>query len=724
MSVVIIFSMALFVSALLLFSVQPMFAKMVLPLLGGSPSVWTTCMLFFQTGLLAGYAYAHLLTTRLSIRWQAAVHTAVVVVPLALLPFVLPAMASEGHAASSQPTWWLLSVLATTVGLPFFALSATAPLLQRWFSAVRHAFAGDPYFLYAASNAGSLAALLAYPTVVEPLLSLGTQRISWAFGYVLGGSLVLLCAAAAWRATRHSAAADEAPTRSVPISAAQRLRWLFLSFVPSGLMLAVTTFMSSDVAVVPMFWIVPLALYLLTFIIAFGGTAEWLWPLARRAFPLVLLPLLLFALIEGGGLLVLMSLHLLTFTIVALLCHGELARSRPSVAHLTEFYFWISLGGMLGGVLNSVVAPFLFASTAEYPLLLVAACVAMARYEDFVRVLRHPRLLIRPAAAGVIALAALIVGDTLKLEPREVYALLGIAVVLCFSVSREPARFAFGVALLVAAGAFHTNRVWGHVLEADRTFFGIYRVSEDQQRGLVTLFHGTTVHGRQALGPNAPEPLTYYHRQSPIGRVFSTQTERKPLSVGVVGLGVGSLAAYAAAGDQWTFYEIDPVVERIARDNRYFRFLEQCGRACRVTIGDARLSLERSPATHDIIILDAFSSDAIPLHLLTVEAVRVYLSRLRADGFLAFHISNRHVNLRPALARIARDHQLTALSQIDLRAEDDPYGYESSEWMLMARDPSAFAQLSQDQKWTPIVADARPSWTDDFSNIWTVLRWR
>ena len=223
---------------------------------------------------------------------------------------------------------------------------------------------------------------------------------------------------------------------------------------------------------------------------------------------------------------------------------------------------------MLGGVLNSVVAPLLFTSTAEYPLLLVAACVAMARYEDFVRVLRRPRLLFRPAVAAAIALAALIVGDALQLELREIVLLLGIAAVLCFSVSRDPARFAFGVALLMAVGGFHTARVWGHVLEADRTFFGIYRVSEDQQRGLVTLFHGTTVHGRQALGPIAPEPLSYYHRQSPIGRVFSTQAERPPLSVGVVGLGVGSLAAYAAAGDQWTFYEIDPVVERIARERK------------------------------------------------------------------------------------------------------------------------------------------------------------
>ena len=363
-------------------------------------------------------------------------------------------------------------------------------------------------------------------------------------------------------------------------------------------MLAVTTFMSTDVAVVPMFWVVPLALYLLTFIIAFGGPAEWLWPLVRRVFPLVLLPLVLFVLAEGGGLLVLLSLHLLTFMVVALLCHGELARSRPSVAHLTEFYFWISLGGMLGGVLNSLVAPLLFTSTAEYPLLLVAACVAMARYKEFVRLLRRPQLLIRPTAAAVIALAALIVGDALQLEPRAIFPLLGIAAILCFSVSRDAARFAFGVALLMTVGGVHTGRVWGHVLEADRTFFGIYRVSEDQGRGLVTLFHGTTVHGRQALGTIAPEPLTYYHRQSPIGRLFSTQPERSPRSVGVVGLGVGSLAAYAAAGDQWTFYEIDPVVERIARDVRYFRFLEQCGRTCRVTIGDARLSLERSPATH------------------------------------------------------------------------------------------------------------------------------
>jgi hypothetical protein len=724
MSVVFIFSAALFVSALLLFLVQPMFAKMVLPLLGGSPSVWTTCVLFFQAGLLAGYGYAHLITTRLSMRWQAVVHAAVVVVPLTILPFALPASTSERQVASSQPAFWLLSVLATTVGLPFFALSATAPLLQRWFSAVRHAFAGDPYFLYAASNAGSLTALLVYPTLVEPLLTLRAQRTTWAFGYLLGGGLVLSCAVVAWRATRLSTATEEEPTPSEPISAAHRLQWLFLSLVPSGLMLAVTTFMSTDVAVVPMFWVVPLGLYLLTFIIAFGGSAEWLWPVVRRMFPLVLLPLVLFMLVGGGGLLVMLPLHLLTFAVIALLLHGELARSRPAIAHLTEFYFWISLGGVLGGVLNSIVAPLLFTSAAEYPLLLVAACVAMARYEDFVRMLRRPRLLVRPAAAAAIALAVLIVGDALQLDSRQIFALLGIAVVVCFSVSRDPARFASAVALLMAVGGVHTARVWGQVLEADRTFFGIYRVSEDQQRGLVTLFHGTTVHGRQALGSSAPEPLTYYHRQSPIGRVFSTQGERLPLSVGVVGLGVGSLAAYAAGGDQWTFYEIDPAVERIARDHKYFRFLEKCGGACQVTIGDARLSLERSPATHDIIILDAFSSDAIPLHLLTLEAVRVYLSRLRAHGFLAFHISNRHVNLRPALARIARDHSLTALAQTDVRAADNPQGYASSVWMLMAPDPSAFARLPQDQQWTPVVADTRPSWTDDFSNIWTVLRWR
>jgi hypothetical protein len=724
MSVAIIFSASLFVSAFLLFLVQPMFAKMVLPLLGGSPSVWTTCVLFFQTGLLVGYAYAHLITKRLAIRWQATVHAAVVVVPMAILPFALPSTPSEGHLVSSQPSFWLLSVLASTVGLPFFALSATAPLLQRWFSAVRHALAADPYFLYAASNAGSLIALLVYPTLVEPLLSLRTQRIAWAFGYLLVGSLVLLCAVAAWRAAQPSAATEKAPTPTAQISTADRLRWIFLSFVPSGLMLAVTTFMSTDVAVVPMFWVVPLALYLLTFIIAFGGTTGWLWPVGRRVFPLVLLPLVLMMLIDGGGPPILISLHLLTFAIVALLCHGDLARSRPSVTHLTEFYFWISVGGMLGGVLNSVVAPLLFTSTAEYPLLLVAACVAMARHEDFVRVIRRPRLLIRPAATAVIALAALILGDALQLEPSQVLPLLGIAAVLCFSVSRDPARFAFGIALMTVVGGFHTGRAWGHVLETNRTFFGIYRVSEDQQRGLVTLLHGTTVHGRQALGSIVPEPLTYYHRQSPIGRVFSARAERPPLSVGVVGLGVGSLAAYAAPGAQWTFYEIDPVVERIAREREYFRFLERCGRACRVTIGDARLSLERSPASHDIIILDAFSSDAIPLHLLTLEAVRVYLSRLRAGGFLAFHISNRHVNLRPALARIARDHRLTALAQTDLPAKDAPPGSAPSEWVLMAPDPSAFSWLPQDQKWMPVVADERPSWTDDFSNIWTVLRWR
>ena len=717
---VIAFSAALFASALLLFLVQPMFAKMMLPLLGGAPSVWTTCMLFFQAGLLAGYAYAHVVTTRLSIRFQVAVHAAVVAAAVVVLPFTIPVIPQEGYV--SRPTVWLLSALATTVGLPFFALSATAPLLQRWFSAVRHVFASDPYFLYAASNAGSLAALVLYPTLVEPLLSLGMQRRTWAFGYAFAGGLVLTCAAAAWRAIPRQVSTEPATSTSAGTSLVRRLRWLLLSFVPSGLMLAVTTYLTSDVAVVPLFWIVPLALYLLTFIVAFGGAPDTLWLIARRAFPLLLLPLLLFVLIEGGSLLIMnVSLHLLTFTVVALLCHHELALSRPPVAHLTEFYLWIAVGGVLGGMLNGIVAPHVFSTAAEYPLLLVVASAAMAGRDDFARVIARPRLLLRPALAAGIAWLALMIGDALQLDPRLVFPLLGIGALVCFSVSRDPARFAAGVALFVAVSALHTTRALGHLLEGDRTFFGIYRVAEDRQRGFVTLFHGTTVHGRQALGASAPDPLTYYHRESPIGRLLPGLKTR-PASVGVVGLGVGSLAAYALPGDRWTFYEIDPAVERIARDARYFRFLERCSAACRVVIGDARLSLERSSELHDIIVLDAFSSDAIPVHLLTAEAVRVYLSRLRPSGVLAFHISNRHVDLLPPLARVAREHRLAALVQFDVRPDDDARGFQSSEWLLMSPNPSA--SLSETHKWTPILGDGRAAWTDDFSNIWTALRWR
>jgi hypothetical protein len=715
------FIIALFTSALLLFLVQPLFARLVLPLLGGSPAVWTTCMLFFQTMLLAGYAYTHASIRLLGIRRQSAVHAVLVFVPIVLLPFDVTSEAAP--SATSVPIPWLLWMMLKSIGVPFFVLATTAPLLQRWFSVTRHRFSADPYVLYAASNAGSLTALLLYPAVIEPFTSLHTQRLAWAAGYLIAAIAVMTCAVTIRRSA--VAEADARPADTSPVALGTRLQWLLLSFVPSGLMLAVTSHISTDIAAVPLLWIVPLALYLCTFVIVFSGRAARLLRAAQRILPLALLPLVVFLTAHGAApLWVMLLLHLLTFFLLALLCHAALARTRPPAEHLTAFYLWMATGGMLGGLFNTIVAPLTFGGIAEYPILLAAACFALAPAPTFVAAVRQPRILGRPAAAGVMTLAALLLGRRLGLQPIAVLPVLGLAALLVFSVSRQPIAFALGVTMMLTPGWVSADQAWGDTVFRRRTFFGVYRVTADHERRLLSLFHGTTLHGSQAAGTGPPEPLAYYHRGGPIADVFSSRPPRTLRSVGVVGLGVGSLAAYARPGERWTFYEIDPMVERIARDDRFFTFLETCGSGCRVAIGDGRLSLARSPDRHDVLVLDAFSSDAIPVHLLTLEAIGLYVSRLSDAGVLAFHISNRHFDLRPVLARAADRQHLIAVVRAEGGLEANPLGYANSMWVTMARTTGALGSLNADPRWHRLLTDGLPTWTDDFSNVWSVLHWR
>jgi len=713
----------LFTSAFLLFLVQPMFARLVLPLLGGSPSVWTTCMLFFQSGLLAGYAYPHFTTPSLGVRRQALLHAALVLVPLFMLPIELP----PGSRAVDElrPIAWLLRVMLVSVGLPFFVLATTAPLLQRWFAATGHRVARDPYFLYAASNAGSLVALVAYPTVVEPLLPLSSQARLWAFGYLIAAALVLLCVGVLHRTAGANPLTVErvAQDRIEPPTIRRRLEWLALAFVPSSLMLAVTTYISTDVAAVPLLWIVPLTIYLLTFIIAFGGRRDVAMVLAARSLPLLLLPLLLLLIAQGlAPLWFAIPLHLANFAVVSLLCLGRLVQRRPATEHLTEFYLWLAAGGMLGGLFNTIIAPTVFTTIVEYPLVLVGACFLLASASDFRGPLFEPRALLRPAVVGLLTLVVVLAARLLQIEPRAWLLLLGVPALVCFSLSRDARRFAYGVAFLVAAGWMGGTSAWGRVLYTERTFFGVYRISEHDSGRFRTLYHGTTIHGRQATSGTPLEPLTYFHRGSPIADVFPSM-DRSPRSVGVVGLGVGSLAAYARPEDRWTFYEIDPAVERIARDSRFFGYLAACS-ACAVIVGDARVSLETSTAMHDVLVLDAFSSDAIPIHLLTKEALATYALRLAPGGILAFHISNRHVELRPVVARLAREQGWTAAARFDAVTDESRDGHSSSDWVVMAQRPERLAAIQRNRRWVLLSADEAPAWSDDFSNIWTALRWR
>ena len=728
-AIVPLFTATLFISALLLFLVQPMIAKMVLPIFGGAPMVWNACMVFFQLALLAGYGYAHCATRFLGPRSQMIGHALLLLLPVAVLPVVI-----QREAISVAPNYQalgLMILLAGTIGPPFFVLSTSASVLQHWFSRTDHQSASDPYFLYAASNLGSFVALAAYPTIVEPLLSVRDQSRLWTAAYALFVGLVIACAAVTWRQAASGERSVEETRASVAqtIAPKRRARWVALAFIPSSLMLAVTTYLSTDVAAVPLFWVLPLGLYLATFIAAFSSNGERTRRLGARFFPVLVLPvILLLAARAWGSLIFVLPLHLLSFVAASLMCHGELAADRPDRSYLTEFYLWISVGGVLGGIFNSLVAPVVFRSVAEYPIALVMACFflpsmtadrsrpsAMSRLVDFAL----------PASGFLLAMAVV-----LKLgRPDQIHilvALLAIPSILAFSQRANRARFASTLGALLFAALWFGN-TGETLLHAERTFFGVYRVNVDADHRYHELMHGTTMHGREALtGASRGEPLTYFHRTGPFGQAWSALPRAASASnVAVTGLGVGTLAAYAGPAQHWTFFEIDPAVERIARDASYFTFLDRCGDRCRVVIGDARLSLERA-ADHeyDVMVLDAFSSDAVPMHLLTREAFSLYVSKLAPGGAMLINISNRHLTLDPIVARLAASVNLVAFLNVDRERPDWPAGRAESKWVAMARQPEDLGRLVGDPRWVRLRAPAGRVWTDDFSNILSAIALR
>jgi spermidine synthase len=732
-----IFAVTLFVSAFLMFLVEPMVGKLMLPILGGAPMVWNTCVVFFQLLLLGGYAYAHAAVSWLGPRRQAVVYAGLLAIPFVTLPLML--RADAGPVASVNPVGWLLRALASSVGLPFFVLSASSSILQQLFAAPGHPTARDPYFLYAASNLGSLLALVSYPLFVEPRIPLLAQGRLWAAGYAGFVVLAWVCVGVAWGPARSSQepsltrAADADPASDAPPSWLRRARWVALAFVPSSLMLAVTAYLLTDIAAVPLLWILPLALYLLTFALAFGSdTGRW-HIVTDRAVPLLVLPVAMFMIAQSASSLLwfIIPLHLLAFAMVALQCHSQLVEDRPSARHLTEFYFWIALGGLLGGLFNTLVAPAIFTSIAEYPLVLVLACLLRpgvrwpARFGTF-----SVMDVVAPLGLGEVTAGLLVVFNRLDLNQRLLIAGLALPALACFSQSRRPLRFALSVGMMLLAGSWvGTGSGYGHVLHAERTFFGVYRVSLDPSGRYHELYHGTTLHGMQAVDPRRQnEPLSYYHRNGPFGRARArlSQMSASP-EVAVVGLGVGSLGAYAAPGQHWTFYELDPAVERLARTVDYFTYLRDCGNRCRVVLGDARLSLVRArPHAYGLIVLDAFSSDAIPIHLMTREALALYVTRLAPQGILAFHVSNRHLRLAPVLVRLALELRLTAVERAERVTEiESADGKTSSDWVFMAQEPGDFASLAGDEGWVrPAASPSTPLWSDDFSNILGVLNLR
>ncbi len=743
----IAFTVAISLAAGLLFVVQPMVGKMILPLGGGSPQVWVTALVFFQAALLAGYAYAHLSVRWLGPRRQVWLHAAVLLLPFLALPVALPGLAPPAGGARSP---WVLGVLTLMVGAPVFVLAAASPVLQSWLSTTRHPDARDPYFLYAGSNAGSLVGLLAYPFLVEPLLPLSVQSRAWTVGYGAFVALTLGCAALTLR-SRPRDGDEPAPTgaeRPLPPPDAplppggragggrpdrgDRLFWLVSAAVPSALLVGVTHYLTSRIVPGPVLWVLPLAVYLVTFIVAF----------ARRSLVSVrTTSVAVGGLAVMGALGVLLRvetpvwavtlLHLAVLGAAALLCHQRLAARRPDARHLTEFYLMVSAGGVLGGGFSALVAPVAFESVAEYPLALVAAAffrvprgVASDAAGGGVFARRGPRDLLLPGLLGVWLLAgeAFLADAPGVPDGVVVVALTLLPALAVYLLSRAPLRFAVALGLLLLLGQGRMYR--GEILVQERTFFGVYRVLQDPGGSYNALYHGSTVHGIRSLDPErADVPLAYYHPEGPAGMVVSAVAGRPDArEIALVGGGTGALAALARPGQRVTIYEIDPVVMEIAEDPELFPFLARTPAEVRAVVADGRLGMAASETTYDIIVLDAFTSGSIPVHLMTREAVELYLERLRPGGVLLFHVSNRHLDLAPVLGAHARELGLSAFVRRDTRALPEA-GILGSDWVLLARGPDDLRGIPS-LSWHPLrPGPDAPSWTDDFSSLLGVQRW-
>ncbi len=669
------YAATIFLSSFLLFLVQPLIARQILPWFGGSAAVWTTCMLFFQSLLLAGYAYAHAANARLSPRTQAIVHC--VLLGLALL--ALPIAPAEGWKplGTEEPISTILLVLTATVGLPYVLLASTSPLLQAWFARSRPG--ADPYPLFAVSNLASLLALIGYPLVVEPFFGNREQVVWWS---VLFAAFAVMCAALSWvafAAARQDKSAEVEKT-DLPPSRGDYLLWLALSATGSVLLLAVTNHVTQNVASVPLLWLAPLTLYLLTFIIAFEGRGlyrvELFWFVV-----LLWLAGMAWLLVDARfqfDLWMQIGVFLSGLFVACLFCHGELYRARPAARHLTAFYLTVSAGGALGGLLVAVVAPLVFNAYYELALALLAVAVLAA---------------------------------------------------LRFASVSPAARWSSLALLLAVAGcaAYDGARLHKNVLVSERNFYGAIRVKEYGEPGggfyLHRLVHGVIMHGEQYMeGERRRQATTYYQPSSGIGAAIAAAQARGPIKVGVIGLGVGTLAAYGRKGDTYRFYEINPQVIEVARSR--FTYLQDSDAGIALVLGDARLNLEREPAQgFDLLAVDAFSSDSIPVHLITTQALGVYLRHIKPGGVIAFHVSNRFLRLPPVVARLAKEHGLHATLVSD-SGKDGDEDYTNTDWVLISRDAAAL-QAKPIMDASPEPPEEKPgwrTWTDDYSNLVQILK--
>ncbi len=722
----ITFVVTILTGSFLLFLVQPMVARMALPRLGGAPAVWNSAMLVYQTLLLGGYAYAHALA-RVRPWLQVIIHLGVLLVGAAWLPIGL---ALTGSPAGVTPALWVPWLLGASIGPLFFAVSAQAPLVQRWFSIASRE--GDPYALYAASNLGSFGGLIAYPLLVEPLLALRQQSWLWSGGYVL---LIVLVIACAFRLPR-GASADVARPTSVPATRRRIMHWVALALVPSGLMLATSTYITTDIVAMPLLWVLPLGLYLLSFTIAFAANRE-IADLLTRIAPITIL---MFGGVMIGGFnespLVNLTIALTLLFMASVALHTQMYRLRPEPDRLTGFYLAMAFGGALGGVFAALIAPVVFDWTYEYPILIFAAglLVPQVFLTHRIRSLWTTPTKRRLAYAGVVATLVLLTALTFRGpaalfgEGHQGLTFIGIALIGVISVG---ARLSYAMILAVTLVIFGGWRAVELSLEQGartRSYFGVYTIRDG--RGVRELDHGTTVHGIQFIGSPVLErlPTTYYAPPSGIGRAMEALDGLygPAARVGVVGLGTGTLACYAQPAQRWRFYEIDPAVVRIARDTGQFTYLRNCLPRPDIRIGDARISIEADrPASLDLLALDAFSSDAIPMHLMTREAFGDYARVLQPKGLLLVHISNRFLDLEPVVAAAAQAGGWRA-AKLYYQPEQPTPVASPSQWIALSRAPATMRALGKaDARWVPLTPRAGfVAWTDDYSTILPLLKWR
>jgi hypothetical protein len=719
------FGAAIFLSAGLLFAVQPLFTKIVLPTLGGAPAVWSVALVFFQGALLAGYLYAHLLTRHLPGRQSVIIHLIVMIAATLALP--LGIATGWGRPPAGGAELWLIGLFAVSIGLPFFALSANAPLLQAWFARTGHPSARDPYFLYAASNVGSFLALLSYPFLVEPFSRLGQQTTTWSILFFLLIAMIAVCGVLLLR-SRNALPAQKSDTveegdprwRDAAI-------WVGLAAVPSAFLIAVTAHISTDIAAAPLLWVVPLALYLLTFVIVFQTKriiSHQVFLKSQPAVTALLIGMLIVPYWTNISLIA--AINFGAFFVTAMVCHGELARRRPDARHLTAFYLWIAVGGMIGGIFTGLLAPYLFNWVAEYPLLIVAG------------ILCRPGLRIRRSAGSwtliagmmLVAILAIVAFHYLRIWPdRTAFdGMVGVALVLAITfLWSDPLKLAaaFACVLVVIYGYLGA----GANERTIRSFFGVHKIYDVStiDSTVRVLMHGTTIHGGQIVdGPHArtpegrPSTATYFGPRSPMARVFDATKANKagPIRVAVVGLGAGTVACFVRPQDTLHFYEIDQTVVRIALDTRNFDYVAKCKPDSRVTVGDARLTLEDAQdAYYDLIVMDAFTSDAVPVHLLTREAMALYLKKLAPGGMVVSHVMNRHLELPTVVAGIAASNGLVTRYFHSSEYDNDRYLFASSV-AAVARSDKDFGALLASGEWEIVAPDPTQwVWTDDYSNI-------